>query len=655
MTFPGPSGPRRLRLAAICAVVATVAGPAPIGAAQEEPARTDSVADWEAGQRLLESGDWRGALEVWEDARDRLAGDGLHDPRIGISFIETATEREVEELYGDASTFYLWGLGTPSVEGSEEALRQELDRLRLIWSDDEAARFDSIAARGLDGVRLAIKRYWIERDPTPASDENERLIEHWERIREARRRFTYNRSTPIGTDDRGIVYLKFGPPDNLRNGSLGASEFELRVRVPTDLEARARLRGYDTNPQYELWKYEGLNDEGFTFFLFGNVDGTGPFERVETVTDLIPPAALSRNSARFTPGGIPAGFYLELFYYQDLSILGGHFGQRFSELERRWDQATYDRGGYLGVARQVPTEGSLEALRYRFEQEDRYDPPFEAQVPIRSQYEGTARDEMVAQMMRTLSDDGVPLVVLVGTSAPRFLSVRDEDDEFDLEFPEWVMRHTLVIRDGQMDEVGRLVQPVSAERADVSSFVLRHVPEPLHLTMTARTLRISEDLQDTLVVGSRLPGQRHFEPGEPLPSDSATFTVSDLLTGTPIPPGIRPDLLPYPILPATTIWRRDPLRVYVETFNAGEYENGRASLDVRFVVIPLDEDGEADLDRDPVSLSVNLAPRAGIPYRESFDMQLRDQELGRYRVVLEITDRARGAIVTRSSEIELVR
>ena len=614
------------------------------------------VDGWAEGQRLLEAGDWVGALARWEEAWENLSGDGMHDPRLGISFVETATEWEAEDRYDTASRIYLWSLGTPSLPEGAEALDQELERLRLLWSDEEAARFDSLAAAGSDGVRLALKRYWIERDPTPSSPENERLIEHWSRIRNARDRYTYNRSSPIDTDDRGIVYLKYGDAARIVRGSLGASEFELRIRIPDDHEARARLRQYDTNPQYEIWKYEGLNSDGASFFLFGNVDGTGPFELVETVTDLIPPQAMSRNSTRFTPGGIPAGFYLELFYYRDLSVMGWHYGDRFRELSARWDQATYRRQSTGSAAPRAPSESSLEGLRFRFEQEDRYDPPTPPEIPLVSEFEGSARDEIVAQMIRTLSDDGVPLLVLVGTSAPRYIAEIHEDDDAELafDFPEWVMRHTLIVRDREMDEVGRLVQPISAERADVSSFVLRHVTEPLHLTMTARTLRVSQNGLDTLVVGSRLPGQETFVPGEPLQNDTSRLILSDVMTGTPIPQGIRPDVLPYPILPTTTIWRGDLLRVYVEMFNAGDFDAGRASLDARFVVVPLNDDRTPDFDRQPVTLSVNLAPEAGTPYREAFDMQLRDQELGFYEVVIEITDRARGQTMRRSRVIELV-
>jgi GWxTD domain-containing protein len=53
---------------------------------------------------------------------------------------------------------------------------------------------------------------WQKRDPTPATLENERLVEHYQRLAFARRR--YSSFQPRGYDDRGMIYVRYGPPDN---------------------------------------------------------------------------------------------------------------------------------------------------------------------------------------------------------------------------------------------------------------------------------------------------------------------------------------------------------------------------------------------------------------------------------------------------------
>lgn len=607
------------------------------------------------GLRLRDAGRWEEALEFWEGAWDEMAVREVRDPRVGVGYLDLVTARQDSARLGTAAEFFLWSMAPPLAEGSGEAVELELARILLIADERETAVLEEARSQGEEALLREIRRFWIERDPTPSTPRHERLEEHWNRIHHAREEFVYTRRPPLGTDDRGKIYLKFGEPQRIRHGHLGASEMELRIRIPQDREARERLRRYDTNPQYEVWVYDVLNEKGFTYFLFGNLDGTGPFQLVDGVHELLPNAARSRNSSRYTPGGIPASYYLELFYYQDLSNVGGHFGARFAEMDQLWNRYTYARRTHGSAGRWAPQEGEIEALTFRYRQEDNYFPPNPPEVPVISEFQGKARDELVAQMIRTLSDDNVPILVMVGSSAPRLFGLMPDLYTAELDVPEWVMQHTLIIRDRELEEVGRLIQPISVSRADLSAFVIRHVPEPLHLTLTARTLQVSGDAgTDTLVSGERLPGQVHFTSGEPLSTDPEWFEMSDILTGTLVPPEIDGRVLPYPLLPARQIWVNDPLRVYMELYHMAADGDGRALLDATFRVVPLTDNGEDDPTRSPVTLNVQLTPRAGRPYRESFDMQLRDQRPGHYRLEVEVTDRLRGQTRIRTVELELV-
>lgn len=631
------------------------------GLSAQEAAARSPESYYEEGLRLVEEGRWREGLALWEVARDELSSLSLRDPRIGLAYVEVATEHEAEELYDVATSMMLWGLSGTPVDGSSDVIREELERVRIILTGSQSREWESLDERPDREVLLELKQFWIELDPTPVTLVNERLIEHWRRIHEARRRFVYNRSSPIGTDDRGIIFLRYGEPPRTDRGSLGASEAEMRLRLPGTRHAqdRAALRSYDTNPQYEVWVYDELNDQGFTYFLFGNIDGTGPFELVAGVDDLIPPAARSAASARNVAGGVPADHYLRLFYYQDLSVVGGHFGRRFGEMERLWNLYTERRRSFVSATGAAPQESELEALEIRFREEDEYHPPNPPQRAVLSEFEGRARDELVAQMIRTLSDDGVPLLVILSTSAPRLTADRRSAYREEIEIPGWTMRHSLIVRDERLDEVGRLQQPIGPRSADVASFVLRHVPQPLHLTVTAQTYQQAVAAEDgtppvdTLVASRRLPGQVHLVPGTPLDTDTTQLEMSDLLTGTPIPPGLESSALPYDVLPARTLWRRDPLRVYLELYHIGRASGGTA-LSARFAVIPLTEEGEVDSDRSSITLDdVRLEPE-GRSYREFFDISLRDQEPGRYRLEVEITDAVRGQSARRTAELQLV-
>ena len=130
--------------------------------------------------------------------------------------------------------------------------------------------------------------------------------------------------------------------------------------------------------------------------------------------------------------------------------------------------------------------------------------------------------------------------------------------------------------------------------------------------------------------------------------------MSDLLTGTIPPPGLDLEGLPYEILPARTLWRRDPLRIYLELYHLARAPGGGTDVVGSFRVVPLTDEGEVDEDREAVTLDdVRLAPETST-YREFFDISLRDQESGRYRLEVEVTDRIRGETRRRTAELRLV-
>ena len=63
----------------------------------------------ERGKDKLASGDWQTALEIWFEGKQHLEERGESDPRIALSFIELATDRQAEQYYEKASNLYYWG------------------------------------------------------------------------------------------------------------------------------------------------------------------------------------------------------------------------------------------------------------------------------------------------------------------------------------------------------------------------------------------------------------------------------------------------------------------------------------------------------------------------------------------------------------------
>jgi GWxTD domain-containing protein len=109
----------------------------------------------------------------------------------------------------------------------------------LLMSDEERQPYDSIAyllepdERELylssmpDKRKDWNRRFWIENDPTPATDVNERQLEHFRRVVIADWTLSDERLGLRGTQtDRGGALIKYGPPDkkyyDLGTGTSGA-------------------------------------------------------------------------------------------------------------------------------------------------------------------------------------------------------------------------------------------------------------------------------------------------------------------------------------------------------------------------------------------------------------------------------------------------
>lgn len=110
----------------------------------------------------------------------------------------------------------------------EEKLRKELETPYRKWlnedvtyiiSDEERAAFKRL---NTDEEREQfIEQFWLRRDPTPDTTENEFKEEHYRRIAYANERFASG--IPGWKTDRGRIYITFGPPDEIESHPSGGT------------------------------------------------------------------------------------------------------------------------------------------------------------------------------------------------------------------------------------------------------------------------------------------------------------------------------------------------------------------------------------------------------------------------------------------------
>jgi len=82
-----------------------------------------------------------------------------------------------------------------------------------IIDDGERAAFKNLTTN--DERDCFIAQFWLRRDPTPGTPENEFKNEHYRRIAYANKHFATASGSPGWQTDRGHIYILYGPPDEI--------------------------------------------------------------------------------------------------------------------------------------------------------------------------------------------------------------------------------------------------------------------------------------------------------------------------------------------------------------------------------------------------------------------------------------------------------
>src|SRR5690349_12205327 len=140
---------------------------------------------------------------------------------------------------------------------NEEKLRKELETPYKKWLNEEVTYIITDEERKAFG-RLQtdeereqfIEQFWLRRDPTPDTEENEYREEHYRRIQYANER--YASGIPGWKTDRGRIYIMFGPADETEEHPTGGT-------YDRPIEEGG---GTTTVYPFEKWRYRYLEGIG---------------------------------------------------------------------------------------------------------------------------------------------------------------------------------------------------------------------------------------------------------------------------------------------------------------------------------------------------------------------------------------------------------
>ena len=132
--------------------------------------------------------------------------------------------------------------------------------------------------------------------------------------------------------------------------------------------------------------------------------------------------------------------------------------------------------------------------------------------------------------------------------------------------------------------------------------------------------------------------------------------VSDLFVGIAPQPGLLPEKVSIPLLPATRVWRDDLLRVYFEIYHPGLVADGDTRrFEIRLQVLRRADERAGDGERESATAAIVVALESVAPTgTHHLDLDLRNEEFGPLEIVLTVTDTATDETYVRIASIFLL-
>jgi len=605
------------------------------------------------GLEQRQSGHWEQALKTWRSGWAALEIKNKTDPRIGIAFVELATEKKAEKYYDTASEIYMWGFSKNDCKEFKEVFTGEAERIVPLLSEEEARAWRKRIKSKDPGLGNMIRLFWLERDPRPKTKANERLIEHWERIAHARKHFQKTNHSVYDCDDRGTIYVKYGKPDKKKSGSVGSSsagQMEL-MRFFGIGEAGRSINLRDPAPDYEVWAYGDIGTDKPSIFLFSNRDGTGSFGLRSGIESLFP-----RTNNIYTERGrgqlYASRDYLvyQLMYYAELRDFTRFFDERYTEINQIWEGAERElrtSKEYRGARNRresfrLPRHyiQLLHGMTIRNEGEDELNPIYKYADNDKSDYENLkGKINIKAHPVRTLDRQNKSKLSILAFSSPQFRAediVRKTKNDFAV--PEYILSHTLIVRDQTFEETERIIYDMSGGPNNMSAFSIDHTTDHAHFIIASEAYQLDVTDQDTVqYTPSKILaiGKEIISVSPPLNTDPGELELSDLVLGIDVPPDIELTDFPFSVIPTREFTLHDPVKMAIGIYHLVLNDEAEAQYTIEYGVARLDKKGRRRKQQISMAYSFNSQDRSA---RESLSVDISKLKAGPYEFFVKVKD-----------------
>lgn len=492
-----------------------------------------------------------------------------------------------------------------------------------------------------DGAGRDLTRWWRRRNPYPATPYNERLREHLQRTTEAFEKYS-REDNPDRLDDRGRVYIRFGPPD--------------------------RKRELDMGHEGEFWVYASHSAAEYVF-----VRDRGDGYKLASPTDILP-ERLRRGFGPSTRGLRKAVRSLTMLerVYERLAHFRSRYGITFSDLSMYKEQVRQAMDG-------LPTSFSVRPHTFarqkiqEIQHEEAEATQRRKEVLPRTQSDvGSEFEEIpiAARWVRSLTEAGSTEVALYW-SVPRS-SLRPSDEQAEalkkhgearggyllssplIQFSESYGRRSMRTRHLFSPEDGRTGGTLDPRR---TTFKLEGTPHAaLQVDVAWATL---EGESESMRPQAKLKvGTSRADSLKPLNNDPSVLEMSDLR-----PALLRTDSTSVeeaPVYPFRKLTPTIPLALRFEIYHLSTDAAGRTQYTVEYEVLrKTDRGGFARLLRGDEQERTAVKSRVeGRATRTMESVLLNSsnwvrEETQTVRVTVEVTDERTGEQVSRAVEFDL--
>jgi len=645
-----------------------------IGNYKATESHQDTLPYFQMGMEKLTEGKWEMALKVWAQGVISVEQDKV-DPRIGLALIETATKYSASEYYSIAQFAYWQALSVETFHKHHKTVRQEVERVLPIMDNSQQQTIRTKLQKNDISLLNNLRLFWERVDPVVSTEINERLFEHWQRIHTAREKYQIYRETIYHTDDRGIIYVKYGQPQRIHTGSLAfdnslfrskaselidllnpATGFGIDSSATTLATANTsvlqkdvqlynltnKAREYYRNARYEIWIYppeEGKLTNGI--FIFGQDGDSGRFGLLNSVEDMIPNAAfgLRGDQARTMGTQISPGLLLQLIAYHQLSHIDEYFLQSIIDMESKLFSNLQNNSLYLDVAARNQNEFELSRIQAKL-------PP-----QYSSQEKKLPKIDVDFSAFRLLDSNNTPLLLISLRSYPHYpliarwaqLNLKDETFNFSLIHSTRFISSNQHLFETKVD-TARIYYANIREGTEriTSTNSLFLVPN-----MSSSTNIISAELYD-LSSAKQLPdtstlfalGSAKLPHPAPLSTDSKRLEMSDLIMGYSKSSDNTSYFLPFVISHNNQIPQDENLVVHFEVYHLVSRNNGIAEFTLTYN-IKSKRKGLSKIFRskrkNDVSLTLNFTSNSST-FKEDLEIKTSKLNPGEYSLSFQVKD-----------------